>query len=434
MSLELAALQALWALAESPETALRVLDETGARADDLAEGPTRAVWAAVEERIRLRRPLDAIGLAHALAPHGVHPSTIAAAQEFVPPGSERARLEALRDAAARRRVLDSMREVAGRLKAGVPLSQVAADLRALPALAEAAAPRVRSAVGDTGRIIDEAEAAWNTKRNPRITTGWEQLDSVWRLTPTLHAVGAQGGVGKTAFVAGLVRGWTHRGVTVGVLAYEDDGLELQRRMLAAEGELELAVVYGERLMAEEEAKRWGEANEVRRDAERFLLLDDAHPRGTVADVCASLRAMRARGAQVGVLDNLSCVAMDAREERHQAIEDALLEVRETAVQLRMPVLVVGHLKRSVTSADEATTEPRLSDFAGSAGWERYARSCLGMWRGANGNPRLSVLKQNQGRMGDQFEVLMRLSAACAIDVVAAVDAEPTDRRRTYGGQ
>lgn len=430
MSVELAALQALWCLGRHPETARLVLDETGARADDCADDENRTLWATLEERIRTMRPLDLVTLTQSLS-EKVHPARILALDEFVPPGVERERLEQLRDVASRRRCIDAMRACAVRLKEGQSLASIEADLRALPALVAGAKPRVRTAAGDTMRILDGAEAAWKSGQSPTLRTGWEQLDRVWRLIPNLHAVGAQGGVGKTAFVAGLVRGWTHNSVTVGVLAYEDDGLELQRRILAAEAELELSVVYGERLMNEAESGRWEEGHRVRTSAERFLLLDDAHPRGSVGDVCASLRAMRAKGARVGILDNLSCVAMDARDERHQAIEDALLQIRETAVELAMPVIVVGHLKRSVGTSDEATTEPRLSDFAGSAGWERYARSCLGMWRGPNG-PRLGVLKQNQGKVGGKFDAVLRESAACVVDVLAVVEQDDANERRAYG--
>lgn len=64
MSVELHALQALWQLGESDaETARRVLDEVGARADDVADAQLRTLWVAVEERVRSRRPLDTVALA-----------------------------------------------------------------------------------------------------------------------------------------------------------------------------------------------------------------------------------------------------------------------------------------------------------------------------------------------------------------------------------
>lgn len=416
MSVELYALQALWALGtQHPETARRVLDETGARADDFADAELRVVFATIEERVRRLAPLDLVTLAQSLA-EKVDPSKVLALDEFVPPGSERDRLEQLRDVASRRRCLDAMRDVAVRLKEGASLATIEADLRALPQLVAGAKPRVRSAKGDTMRIIDAAETAWKSGKPTSLLTGWEDLDAVLRLTPNLHAIGAHPGVGKSALVAGLVHGWTHRGVMTGVLTWEDDAIDMQQRILACEAELELKAIQGDRRISEAEMGRWSDATPLRADAEQFLWVDDAHPRGTISDACASLRAMRAKGCVVGILDNVSCVRMDAERERHLELESALLALRDTALELRMPVIVIGHLKRGQTSADEVTTEPKLSDFAGAASWERFARSCCGMWRIEDGVPGLVVLKQNAGAVGDRFRVNLRASAATVTGV------------------
>lgn len=430
MSVELHALQALWSLGtQHPETARRVLDETGARADDCADDEWRLIFATVEERIRRLAPLDSVSLASSLA-EKVHPSKVAAVEDYVTPGVERERLEQLRDVAARRRCVDAMRAIAVRLKEGAKLDAIEAELRTLPQLVAGVRPRVRSAVGDTMRIIDAAEAAWRADRPTSLRTGWEDLDDVLRLTPNLHAIGAHPGVGKSALVAGLVRGWTHRGVTVGVLAWEDDAIDMQQRILACEAELELKAIQGDRRINEAEMARWADATPVRGDAERFLWVDDAHPRGTVAEACASLRTMRAKGCQVGILDNVSCVRMDTERERHLELESALLALRDTAIELRMPILVIGHLKRGQGSADEVTTEPKLSDFAGAASWERFARSCCGMWRIEDGVPGLVVLKQNAGAVGDKFRVQLRASAA----TVTGVQLIPRSNEPTFSGK
>lgn len=428
MSLEINALQALWALGtQHPETARRVLDETGARADDIADAELRTVWATIEERIRRLVPLDLVTLAASLA-EKVHPSRVALVDAYVPAGCERERLEQLREAASRKRCLEALRAVAVRLKENAPLPTIEAELRALPSLVAGVKPRVRSAVGDTMRIIDAAEMAWKADKPTSLRTGWDDLDAVLRLTPNLHAIGAHPGVGKSALVAGLVHGWTHRGVMTGVLTWEDDAIDMQQRILACEAELELKAIQGDRRINEAEMQRWADAAPVRADAEKFLWVDDAHPRGTVADACASLRAMRAKGCQVGILDNVSCVRMDADRERHLELEGALLALRDTALELRMPVIVIGHLKRGQTSADEVMTEPKLSDFAGAASWERFARSCCGMWRIEDGVPGLVVLKQNAGAVGDRFRVNLRASAATVTGVELMQRTQPEGRR------
>ena len=435
-TLDTAALTALFALIQqSPETACRTLDEVGAGAGDLEADALRPLWAILEEHARGRRQVDVTLVVQRLAGRVGRDALTEVLTGYATPGTERQRLEALRETAARRRILEGMRGVAARLKAGDALASIEADLRALPVLAAAIAPRVRSAKGDTLRLVTEAEVAWKEKRGPSLRTGWQDFDAELRLTPNLHAIGAHPGVGKSALVAGLTRQWTHAGVMVGVLAYEDDGLDLQRRMLACEAELDLGAVSGDRMLSETEQDRWADGHRVREACEEFLWLDDAHPRGTVADVCASIRAMRATGCKVAILDNLSCVSMAVDDERHHAIEDALLRLRETAIELRMPIVVIGHMKRSSNQTDEVATEPRLTDFAGAAAWERFARSCCGMWRGSTG-PRLVVLKQNQGKVGGRFEVVMRDSAACVVNVQTLVETSREESRtwRRHAGE
>ncbi len=433
-SLDMASLRALVALGQRDGgEAVRVLDAVGARADDLEAESLKPLWGVLEERIRRHQALDLVLVAESLG-RKVPLEAVMAAWDVVAPGAERELLERLRDAAARRRIVEALRQVAGRVKAGEPLAEVASALRALPTLAQTGG-RVRSAVGDTARIVAEADAAWHSKQAPILRTGWEDLDAEWRLTPSLHAVGAQPGVGKSAFVAGLAWGWTLRQVKVGVLAYEDDGLDLQRRVLAATAQLDVAGVAGWRLLTEVEHEALGRAYTERAELERFLYLDDAHPRGKVSDVCASLRQMRSEGCEVGILDNLSSVRMDGGE-RHIAIEDALLEVRETAVDLRMPVLVIGHLKRREGLEAEESVEPRMGDFAGAASWERFARSMLGLWRAKDGGTKLKVLKQNLGRWGARFDVGLAQEAACVASVTREVpDAapeRPVRQRRSFG--
>lgn len=429
-SLDMQAIRALGALlASRNDEAVRTIDSVGVSAEDFVAPGLRSFWAVLEEHARTRRPVDPFLVAETLKSKIDPVSVVVALQDGVSPGTERHWLERLRETSARRRLVESMRDIARASNAGVPLSELETAVRALPQLV-AAKGRVRSAVGDTARIVSEADVAWAAKQSPLVRTGWEELDAEWRITPNLHAVGAGPGVGKSSFVAGLVRNWTERRVTCGVLAYEDDGLDLQRRVLAATAGLDVAGVAGHRLLDEEEHERLGKAYPVRGELERFLLLDDAHPRGKVSDVCASLRQMRAQGAQVGVLDNLSCVRFDGTE-RHLAIEDALLQLREVALELRMGLLVIGHLKRRDTGEPEETVEPRMSDFAGAASWERFARSMLGLWRTESG-VKLKVLKQTLGRWGARFDVHVAEGAATVASVTRETEATQPPRRKPRG--
>jgi replicative DNA helicase len=391
------------------------------RPDDVSSPDVRQAWALVEERVRTRRGLDGVAATRGLSPSQARLLAEALASPEL--GTLRERLEQLREASVRRRTLETLRVAARAIQSGQPLSEVQGVLESVPALLSGVRGRVRETTGDTLRIVEAAEAAWTTGRPLSLRTGWPDLDSRWRLLPQLHAIGAQPGVGKTAFVAGLVRQWTAARVKVGVLAYEDDGLDLQRRLLACDAGLSLAHLWGDEVPPVEKLDEVGRAVAQRQALEEYLLVDDAEEAPTAADAVASVRQMAARGCRVVVLDNLTCLRWGA-DERHHEVEAALVALRRAALALRVPVLVVGHLRRSESTRDETTRVPRLSDFAQSAAWERTCRSVLGLWRDEDTSAlRARVLKQTNGRWGDEFALRLAESAAVAVDAVHAPPSE-----------
>jgi replicative DNA helicase len=330
----------------------------------------------------------------------------------------------VKESAVRRRALEALRQAAEALKAGTPLAEVATMAGAVPEVLAGAKSRVRETTGDTMRILDAAATAWTEGRRTSLTTGWRDFDEQVRLLPTLHAIGAHPGVGKSAMVAGLVRNWTKSRVKTGVLSYEDDAVDMQRRIFACDADLDLAAMLGDRAPDERGFALAEKAAVERQLLEKYLLTDDAG-RGTVSDVLSSCREMVARGCRVLVLDNMSCVRMDAEtaEESRFGIEDALLAMRELAVKhLRVPIIVVGHLKRGQSEGDELTKRPKLTDFAGAAAWERTVRSACGLWW-ENNQVRMRVLKQTNGRVGGEFVVNMHSGSACVIGVESHMEPE-----------
>jgi hypothetical protein len=172
---------------------------------------------------------------------------------------------------------------------------------------------------------------------------------------------------------------------------------------------------------------WVRAHEVREKAEPLLVVDDDKPSGTVADALISMRRMHAMGCRVVLLDNMSCVRLDNDDARHEELERALLAFREVALELRLPVIVIGHLKRGMSDGDEITRRPKLTDFAGAAAWERVSRSACGMWRDGE-NVCLKVLKQTNGKCGGEFWVDMAQRAATVTSMRFRQPDEKTARR------
>lgn len=428
-NLEMAVLAALVGEArQSVDSARLLLDETRVTARDFASDAHARAFALLEERIRQRRAMDTPAvMAHAR--HAEARLVLASALTAPDIGVTAERLTALREAATRRDALEALRAAASALKAGDSLAHVAELARAVPAVLDGVRGRVRETRGDTLRIFDAAAEAWTNGRRATLCTGWAELDAVWRLVPSLHVIGAQPGVGKSALAAGLVREWTRAQVKVGVVAWEDDALDMQRRILACDAGLSLAEVQGDFMPDDLRAASAEAAALARQALEPYLIVDD-DTSGTLADAIASIREMHARRARVVILDNMTCVRLDRDGERHEELEHALIRIRDLAQkELRIPVIVVGHLKRGQSDGDELTKRPKLTDFAGAAAWERASRSALGLWWDAQTSDVCAVmLKQTNGVSGGVWTLDVRRSAATVVGASVRVEQQSTSSR------
>lgn len=423
----------------SLEGARLLLDETGASAEDLESINLRKVWAVFAERVRSRRPLERAAIRESLR-HESEDVRLAAHDALSKPilGTAHELLTALRESGVRRRLVEALREVATAAKSGRPLADVDALLRATTQILSGAGSRVRNARGDALAMLDHLEAQWSGSRPDRLTTGLGDIDrAIGGLIDNLLVVGARTGVGKSAFVAGLVRNWLTHKVKVGVLAYEDDARDMAARIAACQAMVSVREVRGdvvpsgsgraERLAQIASGLDWYSQHE------HLLEVDDARPSGSAADVVASIRTMVSRGCRAVVLDNMTCVRLDGPDDRRHdlLVEAALRDIRGEAQSLHVPVFVVGHLKRGMSEADESRKPPKLSDFSNATAWENYARLALGMWRGEDG-VRLRVLKQTNGPSGDDFDVQMAVEAAVVTGTTRrAPEAKPEAPTR-YG--
>lgn len=414
MNLDLAALKALVGAAQvSAEDARVILDETHASAEDVESAELRPVWAVIEARVRNRQPIDPIGIRHALRDEPEHVRevglTVVLEAEL---GMARERLGMLRDAAVRRRLVESLRAIAVAAKGGKSLSDLDAMLREAPGLLAGAGSRVRNCSGDAVAMLDKLEQAWAGKAEPRLMMGMGNLDEVLGgLINNLIVIGARPGVGKSALVAGLVKRWVDTGIKVGVLSYEDDTRDMACRIVASVADVSVKHVRGDIPCSEFQRGVIADGLEWWARREHLVETDDARPSGSARDVLASMRTMVDRGCRVVVLDNMTCVRLDAGERRHDLVlEEALRDIRSEAQHLRVPAIVVGHLRRGEGMQDEAQKPPKLSDFSNASAWENYARVALGMWRGEEGT-RLRVLKQTNGPAGQDFDVELEQAAA-----------------------
>lgn len=415
MSLDLEAVQALvWTAQLSLEQARQTLDDTQVRPEDLEGDTYRALWAVLDERIRNRQALDVVGIRHALRAEPPERLTAQLTALMQPRGGDALeRLRLVKEGAQRRNLVDGLRAIAGQAKAGASVAELAQAVGELPNLLQGGQSRVRNAKGDALAMLDRWQAARMGVGPKALRTGLGDLDdALGGLINNLIVVGARPGVGKSAFVAGLVRNWTCEGHRVGVLCYEDDGQDLQSRIVAHRAGCSIKQVKGLEPCNSLETTSIGEALEWWDGLSSLLELDDHRPSGSPADVLASIRTMASRGCRAVLLDNLTNVRLDGADDRRHdlRVEQVLADIRGEAQRLRIPVIVVGHLRRAQGDGDEQFKPPKLSDFSNSTAWDNYARVALGMWLTAQG-PRLRVLKQTNGPSGADFDVDIAQAAA-----------------------
>lgn len=401
-TLDVAALRALAGEAQvSLESAARLLQDSKAQAEDLSDPDLRPLWSVLADRLHRREALDFVAVREALksSPRKVLEVALEVISNYEL-GRADERLALLHESGVRNRFVEGLRAAAVAAKAGAPLS----DLERMAIEAGRGCQgrsRVRNCKGDAIAHMAHLENVWAGRSPPALATGWSDFDSVVALVPNLLVIGARPGVGKTAMVAGLVRQWTEAGARVGLISWEDTAPDLAARLEAYYAGVQLRYARGDVAAPEElrpaiqdGVERWGRI-------EHLLETDDARPAGAPADVIASMREMRRRGAAVCLLDNMSCVRFDGESDRFDlVIGQTLQDIRSEAIALHMPTFILGHFRRT---ADEDSRPPRLGDFSNASAWENFGRVILGMWSDADGL-KLRVLKQTNGPAGMDFAV------------------------------
>lgn len=418
--IELSALRALAGeAAVSLADAARVLDEVHVRAEDFQKPQFRALWAAMEARIRGGEALDVVVLSERLA-GSVARSVVADVLLTPELGVTAQRLQVVRERSLRRQYLEALRTVARVVTdQSQPLASAVAGAQQLLSSWHDEARGMRAMDDSLFALIDDLEAVQLGKRATTVPTGIDALDAVvGGLQPTLTMVGALPGVGKSALVAAICRNMARRGQLVGLVSLEDERQWLTRRLAAEASRVPVFALANRRLTTSELERVQEGCAELHRWL-GLVLCDDRAPL-TVDEVVASARRMVAQGAKAVLVDHLGEIKL-ARSERHDLdLAEALQQLRNLAKSSRVPVVVVSHLRRR--EGLNVDSEPRLTDFAFSSGIERMARVALGLWRGERDGRKVlnvSVLKQTQGVSGVTVSLELDLVAGVVTDSPAS---------------
>ncbi len=201
---------------------------------------------------------------------------------------------------------------------------------------------------------------------------------------TLCIIGAWPGVGKSAFIASMLRRMGKASVPVLLFSLEDAASWLIWRYLAYETGV-----------AQVQLRQPGLSQEARRAAQqgfsdigqygKSIWIDDRCPLSDKDIERSAKRAIEEHGIRCIVVDHVGEMRSSVqRRDRHDLeLQEGLSTLRALAKSYHIPVVCATQLTRQ---HDRET--PRLSDFANSAAIERTARVALALTR----KPKDDVLK------------------------------------------
>lgn len=387
----------------------RLAEQSGLLAEDFHLPANAQLFTAVLGLVRAGRPADLLSVQAAIPAAdrswlvkvllSVHPS------DHVLAGYAKT----IADLALRRRLVGVARDLgseAANLTAdtGRTLNQVS---RALASLTRrtAGTRTLSDVLVDVAKERADIEAGVNV---PIIPTGLGDLDAViGGLQPTLTILGAHPGVGKSAFIATVIRNLARAGITVGVFSLEDQASWLAWRYLAAESSVSQFILRT-RQLTDAQHERFGDAEKTIHGYGGRILIDDRTGLSPGDIVQTARDLILNRGVQALFVDHLGELRYENRRgDRYDLdVAEGLSDLRGLAKSYGVPVICATHLRR------EALDPPRLFDFANAAAIERQARVAISLTRPQDGEVLTAhVLKQTNGKAGVKVDLPFSGAAA-----------------------
>lgn len=207
-----------------------------------------------------------------------------------------------------------------------------------------------------------------------IQTGFFKLD---KITSGLHPheliiIAARPGMGKTAFALNLATNIAISGKSIALFNMEMSGEQLVTRMLSSVGQIEGGKLKNGNLKNED----WKRVNEaISRLADTKMYIDDTAGMtiGEIRAKCRRLASMK-DGLDVIIIDYLQLIQGSDRYKgnRVQEVTEISRSLKTLAMELKVPVIALSQLSRSVEGKGRANNRPMLSDLRESGSIEQDA--------------------------------------------------------------
>ena len=216
-----------------------------------------------------------------------------------------------------------------------------------------------------------------------LTTGF---DSINKITQGFHAgdmiiVAARPSVGKTALALNFAyRAANRTNKPVAIFSLEMPAEQLVTRLIGTESSVSLSKITTGNLMGVDRAKV---ANAIYKIGSLPIYIDDS-PNGKLMDIIAKSRKLQANEPELGliIIDYLGLVSSGSSkssDSRQEEVRKASLALKALARELRVPVIVVSQLSRSVEQRGE-NKRPILSDLRDSGSIEQDADVVMLLYR------------------------------------------------------
>lgn len=332
-------------------------------ASEFALDRHRILWQAILDLAEQSEPVDGVTVEHALRRAGTWDAAGGAPMlDFLTtaplaaaiPAHLMAYAQRVRDAARARSLRALGMELANR---GMPQDDIEQRLREAPGC-------ILPSVYDPAIIWQRVVEAYRTKR---LKTGWVDVDRIaLGLQPSdFLVIGARTSHGKTAFIVNLARRFAAQGVTVDVVALEENQEQMLRRFVAASTGITTSLIR-DGILGDEEFR---ECEDAVRGLQPLPLrvMDLSHLRSLHEEPV--LAAVGASSAAVVIVDHLQKIQTRG-ESRVYGLERVLNGLHAVALRDRRIVIVTAQLNRDAEARKGA---PQMSDIRDCGGVEILAR-------------------------------------------------------------
>lgn len=261
-------------------------------------------------------------------------------------------------------------------------------------------------------LNERYEQVQSGKTNPIVATGIKSLDAIiggWQ--PTLNLVAALPGVGKSALFATTAQSIARRGEKVGIISLEDESAWLGYRLWSSESQVDQFVIRFKKTNDSQHEKLADGFTKLNGYWDNIIIADGSDSAHQIESVVAIAQNLIINHkCKCIFVDHLGEVTRGSEERYDLEVSENLSALRRVANAHQVPMVVAMHLKRrdGLGPGDE----PRLSDFANSAGAERKARVAIGLSREVDSDTlRMYVLKNTNGKAGKYADAIFSGAAA-----------------------